>query len=52
MAIFSFKHQFRPAFVIWTIVSIVIHNVQTGLTLQTLVLSVYVYIVHRRVYIV
>lgn len=23
MAIFSFKHQFRPAFVIWTIVSIV-----------------------------
>lgn len=21
MAIFSFKHQFRPAFVIWTIVS-------------------------------
>lgn len=24
MAIFSFKHQFRPAFVIWTIVSIIV----------------------------
>lgn len=24
MAIFSFKHQFRPAFVIWTIVSMIL----------------------------
>ena len=35
MAIFSFKHQFRPAFVIWTIVSTVpganqIHDLAKG----------------------
>jgi len=38
MAIFSFKHQFRPAFVIWTIVSnivclLVVYNAVITFTL-------------------